>query len=115
MKKIIYVFSLASISLGAIPVLAATSNFKELVDLIISSVLKPIVPLLVGLAVVVFIYGVIIIMFSEGGEKKEQGKMYMIWGIIGIFVMVSVWGLVNILQSTFQLSPDVPNIEIKLK
>ena len=70
---------------------------------IINGILKPIVPLLVSLAVVFFIYGVLVFMFSEGGEKKEEGKQYMFWGIIGIFVMVSVWGLVTVLQGTFNL------------
>jgi hypothetical protein len=53
-------------------------------------------------------------MFSEGGEKKEEGKQYMLWGIVGIFVMVSVWGLVNIVKQTFNLSENVPKVEIRL-
>jgi succinate dehydrogenase/fumarate reductase cytochrome b subunit len=116
MKKIFYSFSLLLVSAIAIPVLAATpTTFKQLInDVFISGLLKPLVPLLIGLAVVVFIYGVLILMFSEGGEKKEEGKQYMLWGIIGIFVMVSVWGLVNILKGTFGLDPAVPKIEIKL-
>jgi hypothetical protein len=31
---------------------------------------------------------------------KEKGKSLMLWGLIGFFVMVSVWGLVNILTGT---------------
>ena len=34
------------------------------------------------------------------GEDKETGKQIMIWGIIALFVMVSVWGLVNVLSNT---------------
>jgi len=91
---------------------------KSLADIInqvfINGILRPIVPLLIGLAVVVFIYGVFNTVLSEG-DKKEQGKEYMIWGIVGIFVMVSVWGLVNIVKDTFDLPENVPVIEIKLK
>jgi putative cell wall-binding protein len=116
MKKYISLLSISLLAIIAIPVLAATpSNFSELVDSVfISGILQPIVPFLIGLGVVVFIYGVLILMFSEGGEKKEDGKKYMLWGIIGIFVMVSVWGLVNILKDTFNLNQDVPAVEIKL-
>lgn len=90
-------------------------TFRDIIQCVfIAGLIKPLVPLLIGLAVVVFIYGVLILMFSEGGEKKEEGKQYMLWGIIGIFVMVSVWGLVNILKGTFGLDPAVPKIEIKL-
>jgi len=88
----------------ALPVFASVTTFKQLIeDVLIKGILRPIVPLLVGLAVVVFIYGVFLLMLSEGGEKKEEGKQYMLWGIIGIFVMVSVWGIVAILGDTFGL------------
>jgi glucose uptake protein GlcU len=123
MKKIIYTFLFLILSVVSVPVLAATpKNLKSLInDIFIGGMLKPVVPLLVGLAVVVFIYGVLITMFSEGGEKKEDGKKFMFWGIIGIFVMVSVWGLVAVVQSTFQLDNktqiikmDIPRVEINI-
>ena len=115
MKKIIYTFFLLTLSVMAVPVLAATpKDFKSLVEnIFIGGILKPIVPLLIGLGVVVFIYGVLILMFSEGGEKKEEGKQFMLWGIIGIFVMVSVWGLVSVLSSSFQLDNRPPVIKIE--
>jgi hypothetical protein len=115
MKKILYSFYFLLVSAIAIPVFAEITTFKKLIDTVfISGLIRPLVPLLIGLGVVVFIYGVLILMFSEGGEKKEEGKQYMLWGIIGIFVMVSVWGLVNILIGTFGLDPAVPKIEITL-
>lgn len=117
MKKIILISPIILFSIIAIPVLAATkvTNFKDLVNTIfITGILKPIVPLLIGLAVVMFIYGTLVLIFSEGGEKKEDGKKFMTWGIVGIFVMVSVWGLVNILISTFGLETTPPTIEVKV-
>ena len=61
------------------------------------------VPILVALAVVFFLYSVFsfFVMTGEDEEKKKKAKSNMIWGIVAIFVMVSVWGLVGILQSTF--------------
>lgn len=117
MKKYIYIISISILSLVSIPAFAeAPKSFKALInDIFINGLMKPVVPLLIGLGVVVFIYGVLVLMFSEGGEKKEEGKQYMLWGIIGIFVMVSVWGLVNILIGTFGLDSAVPKIEIKLQ
>jgi hypothetical protein len=113
MKKITYLISLTILSTLALPALAAATTFKQLInDVFISGLLKPIIPLMVGLAVAVFIYGVLVLMFSEGGEKKEDGKKYMVWGIIGIFVMVSVWGLVHILITTFGLDTSVQPIRI---
>ena len=116
MKKIANIFSFIILSAGAIPVFAAApANFKELINnVLIGSIIRPIVPLRIGLAVVVFIYGVLLLMLSDGGEKKEEGKQYMFWGIIGIFVMVSVWGLVALVSNTFGLSDNVPNVIIKI-
>jgi len=113
-KKGIFIFSTLFIFALAIPANAQTpQNFSELINnTIIRGILRPIVPFLIGLAVVVFIYGVLIIVLSEGGEKKEDGKKFMFWGIIGIFVMVSVWGLVAIMSSTFQLNNEAQTIQM---
>lgn len=116
MKKIITIYSLAYVIAFASPALAAVTTFKQLInEVLIGSILRPIVPFLIGLAVVIFIYGVLTTMLSEGGEKKEDGKQYMMWGIVGIFVMVSVWGLVGILSSTFSLdNTTIPTIKITI-
>ena len=64
-----------------------------------------IVPFIIALAVVFFIYNVFVyaIVGASDEEKRTEARTRMVWGIIGIFVMVSVWGLVAILQSTFNL------------
>lgn len=99
----------ALVALGAAP-----KTFKELIEVtFIGGIIRPIVPFLVGLAVVMFLYGVVLVMFSEGGEKQEEGKSYMFWGIVGIFVMVSVWGLVAILTNTFGLDNTAKPIRIE--
>ena len=45
-------------------------------------------------------------------KARNKGKNIMIYGIIGLFVMVSFWGIVNILINTFELDTypyvDVP-------
>ena len=71
-------------------------------------------PIVVGLALLYFFWGLASYIFSsDDPEKKESGRNIMIWGVIALFVMVSVWGLVNVLSDTFNLetgAPDVPNI-----
>lgn len=69
---------------------------------IISGILQPVVKLLIALAILFFLWGVFRFMISEG-DKREEGRQFMFWGVVGIFVMVSVWGLVNILTNTFKL------------
>lgn len=71
---------------------------------LIGSWLKLALPLLISLAVVWFVWNIFRYMIAGNEDDKKAAKMGMIWGIIGIFVMVSVWGLVGILQSTFGTS-----------
>ncbi len=63
------------------------------------------VPILIALAVVIFLFGVLKFIFNAGNEEERtKGRNFMIWAIIGIVVMVSVWGLVYFVQNTFGLS-----------
>jgi hypothetical protein len=117
MKKITKIFTSVALTLvltaPSFFALAAVTTFKDLINTtIIGGILRPLVPLLIGLAIVMFTYGVLVFMFSEGGEKKEEGKQYMLWGIIGIFVMVSVWGIVAAIKNTFNLSDTPLNIQL---
>ena len=61
------------------------------------------VPVVFAVAFVTFIWGIFLYFIAGGAneEKRDQGKQLAIWGIVGSFVMVSVWGLVNVLVGTF--------------
>lgn len=63
--------------------------------------LDQLVVFLIALAVVWFIWNVIRYTMSSDEEKKGAAKTQMIWGIIAIAVIVSIWGLVAILQNIF--------------
>ncbi len=57
---------------------------------------------MIAATVVYTIYGAFLMVSDE--EKREAGKQMIYYGIIGVFVMISVWGFVNILDKTFNLS-----------
>jgi hypothetical protein len=61
------------------------------------------VPVVFAVAFIVFIWGVFrfFIVGAHDEEAKKSGKSLMLYGLIGFFVMVSVWGLVNILKGSF--------------
>jgi heme/copper-type cytochrome/quinol oxidase subunit 2 len=65
------------------------------------SFLNRAVVLIVSIAVVYFIWSVFRFMTTEDESTKNTAKKNMVWGIVAIFVMISIWGLVAILQSTF--------------
>ncbi len=67
-----------------------------------------VVPVIFALAFLVFVWGVAnYFIFSVGDEEKRRaGKQFILWGIIGMVVLFSVWGLVNLLLSTLGLTPS---------
>lgn len=106
MKKV-----LAVASTFAVPFLAlAQTRVNSIWDLfsMVNRVLNLLVPLLIAVAVVYFIWQVFQYTIAGDEEKKAAAKGQIIWGIVGIFVMVSIWGLVNILQGTFGTAGVAP-------
>jgi len=95
--------SLAALALPLVS-LAAVSNLSDAGSFIINTINNILVPILFAIAFVVFLFGVFqtFILGARSDETKEKGKNLMLWGLIGFFVMVSVWGLVNILVGTIQ-------------
>lgn len=66
----------------------------------IGSLVRTALPIVVGIALLGFFWGLAQFIFAAGDEKKKDaGKRHMIWGVIGLFVMVSVWGLVGFLAN----------------
>lgn len=74
-------------------------NFCSIVSYFLG-MMEAVIPILFSIAVIVFVWGVFRYVIAEG-EEKQVGKNVMIYGIIGLFVMVSVWGLVNVVYNTF--------------
>ena len=67
-------------------------------------IINPLIILLFGLAVVYFLYGIFeFISNGENEEKKTTGKNHMIWGIIGIVIMMGVFTILNIIMRTFNI------------
>ena len=77
----------------------------------IGNILNTIIPIIVVLGVVYFIWGVVQYVISGDEEAKAAGKTRMIYGIIGLVVIVAMWGLVSIVTNTFGLNNyTVPNV-----
>ena len=62
------------------------------------------VPIAISLEVVLFIGGIITYMANaDDVGKRTEGRQFMIWGILAIFVTLSLWGLVAIIRNTLQI------------
>ena len=95
---------------------AGTAEDDNLANLIaqINAVINTIVPFLVGLAVLIIIWGVFNYISGAGDEERQgQAKQCIVWGVVGVFIMLSVWALVNVLVNSFDLK-KTPLEESKL-
>ncbi len=83
---------------------AAASNaaaFGNVLNPIITNVIKPLVMLAFAVATVVFVYGVIqMIIHDADAEAHRKGRWSMLSGVIGMFIMFSAWGIIYIISNT---------------
>ncbi|MFC1614973.1 hypothetical protein ACFL22_00215 [Patescibacteria group bacterium] len=78
------------------------SGLEPLIDKIIDNIINPLIGFLFALALVLFIWGIARFLFQANDEgAREQGKKHIMWGLFGMFIMVSVMGVINLLANTF--------------
>ncbi|HCI04442.1 TPA: hypothetical protein DEW47_00465 [Patescibacteria group bacterium] len=78
--------------------LALSSSAVNFVDKIKVYILNPIIGFMFAVAIVVFIYGIVEYMLGGDNEdRRKDGAKHMTWGVIGIFVMISVFGIMNVI------------------
>jgi hypothetical protein len=75
----------------------------------ISSLLAFIIPILITLAVVYFIWGVINYLIGDNEEKKKKAKGVIFSGLVGLFVIISFWGIIRVFSDTFNVGPEQLN------
>ncbi|MBX4188992.1 pilin [Candidatus Parcubacteria bacterium] len=88
----------------------AISGLKDLIIALGHSI-NILLELAAAVAIFIFLWGMVTFLFKSGDEKsQEAGRNRMLWGVIALFVMVSVWGLVRFIGVALGLevyiSPD---------
>lgn len=113
MKKIITTISIALGSVGVAlaqvpaPVITTSSNAsgqqigQSIFNLLglAQGTVNALVPLLIGVGVIALFIGVIGFMTGKGAEDHAKWGKFLGYSILGLFVMVSIWGIVNFLGS----------------
>jgi hypothetical protein len=71
----------------------------ETVNKVIDLIIDPAVTLLFALAIVYFSFGVVkYIMNADSDEGRETGAKHVMYSVIGLFIMISVWGIIRFLE-----------------
>lgn len=89
---------------------ASTGQGKTATELLkyFEQIIGLVVPIIIGAALLVFLWGVLRYFFSKDAKNRAESVTYIMWGLIALFVMVAIWGFVNLLQSAF-LSDQNPS------
>ena len=69
---------------------------EKIVNNLIDVIVEPMVLLMIFVSTAYFFWGLVVfVMNPEDQTVREEGKRRIIWGLVGFFVMFSVWGIIN--------------------
>lgn len=72
-------------------------------------IVSSLIPIMIVLAVLAFFWGVVKFVAHADDEKQiAEGREIMVWGLVGLFVLVGLWGIVGYLQTTLGLKTPIP-------
>lgn len=82
----------------------------ELLNKINEVVLNPIIYLMFAVALVYFLWGIFqMISGAASDEARSKGRQNIMWGIIGMLIMVCVYGILAVVTGTFGIT-DTPGL-----
>ncbi len=75
--------------------------FGRVMDPIVDNIINPVIFLMFAVATIVFAYGIFEMIWKGGDpDARAQGRNHMIGGVIGMFIMLSAWGIINLIANT---------------
>ena len=90
-----------------LPMFAFAQQLGNLDTLVVSigNIINKVIPIMFAIALLGFFYGIIMYIFGSE-ESKVSAKKTMIWGVVALFVMASVWGLVRSIGTALNVNQD---------
>jgi len=92
-----------TLGLLATPIVASAATVNTILTTL-KGLLDLLIPIIITLAVIYFFWGLAQYIVAKEDGAKEEARSIMIYGIIALFVMVSVWGLVGVIGTTFGIT-----------
>lgn len=106
MKSFSKILSLISCLLSPSIIFAFPLDLRDFVNNYFSTTFKIIVPILVGIAFLVFFWGLAkFILKTDNTTEVAKGKQFMIWGAFALFILTSFWGIMQFLSNQFDFGP----------
>lgn len=107
MQKLKKIFLLIPVMTALMPVMAfaALTTLQGTIDEI-KGIINSLIPMFAGLAVVIFLWGVVKYITAAGDpEKLKSAKGYLIYGLVGLFVFIAMWGIINFVAGLIGVTP----------
>jgi len=92
---------------------AYAADAVDLVSAINTVIINPLIAFIFAVALVYFFIGLIQFLFKRGSDENsvQQGKSHMLWGIVGMFIMVSVFGIMQLLINSIGAEVRLDQVE----
>jgi hypothetical protein len=77
-------------------------DVTTLVNNFVRVIVNPAILLLFAVALIIFLWGLVqfLISLNVTGKDTNKGKQHMLWGLIGMFIMVAAYGIFAFLSNT---------------
>lgn len=78
-------------------------NSSKIAGALITNIVQPLITLMFIVAIAVFVWGVIEMIMNAGNpEARTTGTKHIAWGLMGLFIMFAVYGILNLLINTLK-------------
>jgi hypothetical protein len=84
-------------------------SFKNFIEQsVVGAINQFILPVLFGLAFAAFVWGVVQYFILNAGneEARSKGRQFALWGLLGLVLLFTAWGVVYILLDIFGIKPS---------
>lgn len=96
---------IAVLTLSPASAFAEVTDFKSLLQLFID-LLGSLMVFFYMLAFAAFFWGIVLFLLNTGDDtKRQQGKSWMLWSVIALFVMIALWGIIGLITRTLGINP----------
>ena len=76
-------------------------SFDVLLGRVNNEIVSPLLWIIFGLAVIYFLYGILVfVKNADSADKRAEGGKHIMWGLIGMFIMISTIGIINLILGT---------------
>lgn len=99
---------------------AASTDLDRFLGNVNREIINPLILLLFALALVYFLYGMLeFISNASNDEKKTTGKVHMLWGVVGLTIMMGVWAILSMILNTVgipksEIDPQEGTVDLQL-